>query len=91
MRRDADGAFSRAMGFAGDVDGEHFRMPGFSTFHRDSNGTITHIASDAYGPGDMYMPVYAFFELLKDGIGDWEPNTPRKQPVTITIPEDLTA
>lgn len=90
MRRDADGAFSKAMGFAvDDAHGKHDRLPGYSTFHRNSDGTITHVASDTFGPGDIYMPVFPFFELLQDGAGDWEPDTPRKQPVSISIPEGV--
>jgi len=91
MRNDVDGRFSRDMGFAFEENGKHSRMPGFSTFHRSGDGTITHVASDAFGPGDTYMPVYAFFELLLDGTGDWEPDTQRTKPVAISIPESLGA
>ena len=90
MRRDDDGTFSRHMGFSDDdAHGMHHRMPGYSTFHRNSDGSITHVGSDTFGPGDIYMPVYPFFELLQDGAGDWEPDTPRTKPVTITIPESV--
>ncbi|MDZ4745205.1 MAG: DUF899 family protein [bacterium] len=91
MRRDADGAFSKSLGFAMEEDGKNERLPGYSTFHRSSDGTITHVASDAFGPGDMYMSVYPFFEMLKDGPGDWEPDTPSKKPISISIPQEFTA
>lgn len=91
MRRDTDGAFSRDMGFAADENGKHYRMPGFSTFHRSADGTITHVASDAFGPGDIYMPVYPMFELLQGGIGNWEPNTAFVNTVTISLPESAEA
>ena len=30
------------------------------------------VASDFLGPGDAYCSVWHLFDLLRDGVGDWE-------------------
>ncbi|HET6513095.1 MAG TPA: DUF899 family protein [Candidatus Kapabacteria bacterium] len=73
MLSDADMDFTYDMGFALEKDGKRYAQPGFSTFHRDASGTITRIGYDEFGPGDQYSSVWHFFDLLKDGANEWEP------------------
>jgi len=73
MIHDAGGVFTQALGFASLTNGKLELSPGFSTLHKDSNGAITRVGFDFFGPGDMYMPVFPMFELLKDGVGNWVP------------------
>ncbi|HLP28180.1 MAG TPA: DUF899 family protein [Candidatus Didemnitutus sp.] len=89
MIRDNNGAFTKAMGFATDSEKGLSLMPGFSTFHRDENGTITRIGYDFFGPGDTYMPIFPMFELLKDGGAQWQPQYSYQKPITITLPEGI--
>lgn len=73
MIHDAGGVFTQALGFASLTNGKLELSPGFSTLHKDANGAITRVGFDFFGPGDMYMPVFPMFELLKDGVGNWVP------------------
>lgn len=70
---DADMDFTFDMGFAREKDGKRYAQPGFSTFHREENGTITRIGYDEFGPGDQYSSVWHYLDMLKDGPKDWEP------------------
>lgn len=38
--------------------------PGVSVFHKDSDGKITRVAKDFFGPGDFYNAPWHFFDLL---------------------------
>jgi len=61
------------MGF--ESDEEHYgssAMPGVSVFHKSDDGSIVRVASDFLGPGDAYCSVWHLFDLLRDGVGDWE-------------------
>ena len=61
------------MGF--ESEDEHYgsnAMPGVSVFHKDADGSIVRVASDFLGPGDSYCSVWNLFDLLRDGVGDWE-------------------
>ena len=54
---------------------EHYgsnAMPGVSVFHKAADDSITRVASDFLGPGDSYCSVWHLFDLLHDGVGDWE-------------------
>jgi predicted dithiol-disulfide oxidoreductase (DUF899 family) len=62
--------FIRDLGFA-DEDGSV--MPGVSALHRNPDGSIVRTGRDEFGPGDDYSPPWRFFDLLKNGVGDWEP------------------
>lgn len=73
MLSDQDMDFTYEMGFALEKEGKRYAQPGFSTFHRDASGMITRIGYDEFGPGDQYSSVWHFFELLKDGAKEWEP------------------
>jgi predicted dithiol-disulfide oxidoreductase (DUF899 family) len=73
MLSDADMDFTLDMGFAIEKDGKRYAQPGFSTFHRDADGKISRVGYDEFGPGDQYSSVWHFFDLLKDGVKEWEP------------------
>lgn len=64
-----DGAVHEALGFS---DGNSV-MPGFSTLRREADGTIVHVASDMFGPGDLYNAAWPMFDRLDLGTNDWEP------------------
>ncbi|MBC8124318.1 MAG: DUF899 family protein [Candidatus Kapabacteria bacterium] len=72
MISDAEGSFTEAMGFATIANGKRSLMPGYSTFHREEDGTVVRVASDFFGPGDVYMPLFPMFDLLKDGLDGWK-------------------
>ncbi len=86
MIRDTSGTFTKDMGFAEETDKGLSLWPGYSTFHRSADGTVTRIGSDGFGPGDVYMPVFPLFELLKDGDAGWQPQYRYDKPITITLP-----
>lgn len=73
MIHDPDRRFATAMGYAGEHEGKTMLLPGYSTFHRDTDGTITRIAHDAFGPGDLYCGAWHMFGLLASGADGWQP------------------
>lgn len=73
MFSDRDMDFSMDMGFAYEKDGKRHANPGYSTFHREADGSISRIGYDEFGPTDMYSGIWHFFELLKEGENGWEP------------------
>ncbi|NQW29930.1 MAG: DUF899 family protein [Ignavibacteria bacterium] len=73
MMHDNGGAFTDEMGFSTVVDGKRHLIPGFSTFYKNDDGTILRVGADAFGPGDLYMPLFPMFDMLKDGVADWQP------------------
>lgn len=87
MIRDEDGAFTLLMGFASQEGNKISLMPGYSTFHRDSDGTITRVGFDYFGPGDVYMPVFPMLELLHDPDAKWEPQYSYHKPITVSLPD----
>lgn len=68
-----DPGFTRKLGFLRDEDGREQWWPGFSTFRLDDHDRIVHVASDYFGPGDRYMPVWHMFDLLEGGPKGWQP------------------
>lgn len=66
---DPEHSFTRDMGFYGE-DGA---WPGVSAFYRDAAGQIFRTGKAVFGPGDDFCPEWHFFDLLKDGVNDWEP------------------
>ena len=61
------------MGF--ESEDEHYgsnAMPGVSVFHKADDGSIVRVASDFLGPGDSYCSVWHLFDLLRDGVANWE-------------------
>ncbi len=65
--------FSIDMGFAYEKDGKKYSTPGYSTFHKEDDGSISRVGYDEFGPSDMYSATWHFLELLKDGENSWEP------------------
>ncbi|MCB0711896.1 MAG: DUF899 family protein [Ignavibacteriae bacterium] len=65
--------FTRDMGYQTEQDGKTYYMPGVSVFTRGEDGTITRVAYDFFGPGDVYAGIWHMFELLPNGPGDWFP------------------
>jgi predicted dithiol-disulfide oxidoreductase (DUF899 family) len=62
--------FTQDMGFFNDAEGY---WPGFSTFTKDPDGKIYRIGKAIFGPGDEFCAVWPMFDLLADGVNDWEP------------------
>lgn len=62
--------FSFDMGFANDKGAQ---MPGVSAFHKDKDGKIYRVGWSWFGPGDQFCSPFHYFDLLKDGQGDWMP------------------
>jgi len=73
MVSDAEGRFTEDMGFSTLDNQKRMLQPGFSTFHRNADGTIVRAGTDAFGPGDFYMGIFPMFDLLKDGQAGWHP------------------
>lgn len=78
MVSDTERTFTRAMGYARDVEDEDggtrtMVMPGFSTFTRDEDGTVRRVAHAPFGPGDAYCAVWHMMPLLEDGVDGWQP------------------
>ncbi len=65
--------FSRDMGYEVDYEGEAYQLPGYSVFKKDADGTITRVARDFFGPGDVYSSLWHLFYMLPNGPGDWQP------------------
>lgn len=47
--------------------------PGVSTFSKDENGIIRHVAKAFFGPGDDFCALWYLFDLLPEEKPDWEP------------------
>jgi predicted dithiol-disulfide oxidoreductase (DUF899 family) len=62
--------FTRDMGF---IEGDGDYWPGVSTLRRHPDGSVSRVAKDYFGPGDVYCGVYHLFDLLPGGSGEWEP------------------
>jgi len=62
--------FIKDMGFLSD-DGSS--MPGLSIFRKDEKGQIYRTSKDFFGPHDNYSGIWHIFDLLPNGINDWEP------------------
>lgn len=52
-------------------DGSYY--PGVSTFIRDDEGRIFHVAKAYFGPGDDFCALWYLFDLLAVENSDWEP------------------
>jgi predicted dithiol-disulfide oxidoreductase (DUF899 family) len=61
--------FREDMGFQ---SGEEV-LPGVSVFHKNADGSITHVSHAPFGPGDDYCAVWHLFDLLPEGSNEWEP------------------
>ena len=52
--------------------GEHANMPGAAVYEKKA-GKIMRIGRTAFGPGDLYSPMWHFLALAGVGAGDWTP------------------
>lgn len=66
-------AFTENLGYTWEHDGEQLAAPGFSTFKRGTDGTITRVSHAWFGPGDPYSGIWHLFEALDGGLGEWGP------------------
>jgi predicted dithiol-disulfide oxidoreductase (DUF899 family) len=66
----AQSTFTHDMGYY--VEGEGY-WPGYSVFRRAEDGSVTRVAKDFFGPGDLYCSVYHLFARLPDGGEGWRP------------------
>jgi len=66
----ADSDLAKTLGFEPEP-GMYY--PGFSALHKADDGTITRTGMSHFGPGDDFCPVWPFFDQLKDGQNNWEP------------------
>ncbi len=60
---------SEGNSFFGDMgfeDGDGNPYPGVSTFRKRGDGSIEHLASAQFGPGDKFCSVFSFFDLLPE-------------------------
>jgi predicted dithiol-disulfide oxidoreductase (DUF899 family) len=48
-------------------------LPGVSVFHKNADGSITHVSHAPFGPGDAYCSAWHLFDLLPKGSDEWEP------------------
>jgi predicted dithiol-disulfide oxidoreductase (DUF899 family) len=62
--------FFTDMGF---TDGAGDPIPGTSTFRRQTDGAIVRIQRAEFGPGDQFCAAWHLFDLLADGVADWQP------------------
>ncbi|MBK9248868.1 MAG: DUF899 family protein [Ignavibacteria bacterium] len=65
--------FTSELGFSEFKDGKQYYAPGYSTFRKNPDGSITRAAYDYFGPGDLYCAVWHIFELLPEGVENWHP------------------
>ncbi|WP_047983030.1 DUF899 family protein [Ornithinibacillus californiensis] len=75
-------SFKTELGF--EKDG--FQHPGVSTFQRDDQGRIFHVADAPFGPGDEFCSVWYLFDLLPSGQKGYQP----KRKINKTSDFDLT-
>lgn len=66
----ADSEFTGAMGF---LSPEGKPWPGFSTFRKAADGSITRVAYTWFGPGDDFCAVWHMLDLLAEGQNGWGP------------------
>ncbi|NNC88105.1 MAG: DUF899 family protein [Akkermansiaceae bacterium] len=61
--------FIADMGF--EADGS--ALPGVSTFFRNDDGSLVRVASEQFGPFDLFCPTWHFLARLRDGVDGWTP------------------
>ena len=48
-------------------------LPGVSTFYKKTDDKIFHISKANFGPGDSFCASWHLFDLLANGVNDWQP------------------
>lgn len=48
-------------------------MPGMSTLKKSADASITRTGMSFFGPGDDFCAIWHMFELLPNGVNNWEP------------------
>ena len=61
--------FTKDMGFKN----EEGYLPGVSTFYKKSDNKVVQISKAYFGPGDPFCAVWHLFDLLINGVNNWEP------------------
>ncbi len=65
--------FAKDMGYKGE-DGKYGAFePGISALWRGDDGQIVRTGTRAFGPGDDFCAIWPMMDLLKGGVGGWEP------------------
>ncbi|MDM5318302.1 DUF899 family protein [Fictibacillus sp. b24] len=64
-----ENTFKKDLGF--EKDG--VKYPGVSTFRKDSQNNIYHVAKSIFGPGDDFCSVWPLIELLPSGSEGYKP------------------
>lgn len=65
--------FTRDLGYEVEHEGRPYQLPGVSSFTKDSEGNITRISRDFFGPGDSYAGIWHLLDLLPNGPNGWHP------------------
>ncbi len=47
--------------------------PGVSTFRKQDDCSIVRVSRDYLGPGDVFCSVWHSFDMLAEGVNNWEP------------------
>lgn len=63
-------SFTGDMGFWNESDGY---WPGVSAFKKTEDGKIYRTGYAVFGPNDDFCAVWPMFDLLADGVNNWEP------------------
>lgn len=62
--------FAKAMGYKEETGRA---LPGVSAFHKNADSSIVRTGDTFFGPGDDFCGVWPMLDLIKGGMGDWEP------------------
>lgn len=73
MYSDQDSVFTKELGFCVEKQGEKWFYPGYSTFSKKNDGAVIRTAWDFFNPGDNYCSLWHIFDLLDNGVGEWQP------------------
>lgn len=63
----AGSTFTKDMGY--EMENKSY-WPGTSVFHKDTNGKITRVAKDFFGPGDLYASPFHLFDLIPGNVNE---------------------
>lgn len=72
-----ENTFFQDMGFWGNGP-----WPGVSSFHREPDGAVVRVAKEFFDDGDNFCAVWPLFDLLQDGVGDWQPKFDYDNPLS---------